>query len=55
MPSDEDYAAMAACRQKVIGRCTVCNKEFYSRAAIDDHIESEEHKRNILKTGIVID
>ena len=54
MPSDEDYADMAACRQKVVAKCTICNKEFYGRAAVDDHIQTEEHKQNILKKGIVI-
>lgn len=54
MPSDEDYAAMAACGQKIIGRCTVCDLEFYAREAIDDHVKSETHKQNVLKNGIVI-
>ena len=54
MPSDEDYADMAACRQEIIGRCTVCDMEFYTRAALDDHVVSEIHKQNVLKNGIVI-
>lgn len=49
MPSDEDYADMSACRQRMIGRCTACGFEFYTKDALDRHLETEEHRRNIQK------
>lgn len=53
MPSDEDYKAMAASRQEVRAICQVCNKEFYTKAAADDHIETEEHLKNVRKRGMI--
>lgn len=54
MPSDEDYAAMAAGTSKIIGRCNVCNEDFYSRESLNRHIDSREHMDKIKRSGTVV-